>query len=76
MSTVTLTIIEGDAGLDAVGEDLTETVISYSQLDDATTAWLEENGYDAEHPDRWVLVTLGREDPRAVNVIASLEVTV
>ncbi|GIH70364.1 hypothetical protein [Sphaerimonospora thailandensis] len=74
----TLTLIEGDAGRDANGTEINEdeSPISYSQLDDATTTWLAENGYDPEHPDRWVLVTPAGEDPGAVNAVASRSVTV
>lgn len=77
MRTFTLSIIEGDAGPDAVGSELDDAPFKYDKdLDDETTKWLDANGYDPEHPDRWVLVTRGGENPQAVNVIASRDVTV
>lgn len=73
---MTLSIVEGDAGPDAEGDDLAETSISYGDFDEETRIWLERHGFDTEHTDRWVLVTQGTDDPKAVNVIASREVVI
>ncbi len=72
----TLSLIEGDAGLDANGHDLADASISYGDLDDDTTAWLKGNGFDTESPARWVLVTSAGEDPSAANVITSRDITI
>lgn len=72
----TLTVVEGDPGLDANGTALDDAPIGYGDLPDEVTDWLEQHGFTPDHPDRWVLVTPGGQDPDAVNVIASRTITV
>ncbi|GGP87435.1 hypothetical protein [Streptosporangium pseudovulgare] len=74
MTVYTLSIIEGEAGRDAVGTELFSPgcPVHFSQLDPFTLTWLSENGY--EEPNRHVLVTPAGREPAALNVVASREV--
>ncbi|MFI7106970.1 hypothetical protein ACIBK9_11725 [Nonomuraea sp. NPDC050227] len=76
MREYTLSLIEGDAGREAVGDELGDSPVSYAAFDADTISWLDEHGYDVEHPDRWLLVTPAGDDPRAVNVIAQREIVI
>ncbi len=55
MTTYTLAIINGDAGLDVPGDEFGLSPLEGVRLGDDVHAWLEENG--ADEGDRWVLVT-------------------
>lgn len=72
-SCYTLTVVEGEDRGTFTGWDLTddECPIAYVNLSDAVTDWLDAQGFDDRHPDRWVLVTAPGEAPGAVNVVAS-----
>lgn len=74
----TLTIVGGPDYRTSNGVDITsdESPISYGDLDDETTAWLEEHGFSPERPELWVLVTPASEDPAAPNAIAARPVTI
>ncbi|MEV1178477.1 hypothetical protein [Nonomuraea sp. NPDC049784] len=73
---VIVSLINGEDRWTANGEALEDSIVSYSDFDDETVAWLDVYGYGWEHPGRWVLITPAEEDPAAVNVIAQREIAV
>jgi antitoxin (DNA-binding transcriptional repressor) of toxin-antitoxin stability system len=75
--TYTLTIVEGtQPGSNGVDLGSPESPVQYGDLPKDVQTWLDENGFDAENPDIWVLVTPADEDPGAVNVIGSRDITI
>ncbi|MFF5209630.1 hypothetical protein [Streptosporangium sp. NPDC000396] len=76
MTTYILSLVEGDAGQNAIGEDIfsPNSPITYSDLDPGTLMWLAEQGYDPENPNQRILVTPAGQNPGAAHVIASRDV--
>lgn len=76
MTTYTLTVVRGEQPR-SIGHDIGEpdSPIQYMDLPADVHAWLDNQGFGVDNPDVWILVTPADEDPRAVNVIGSRQVT-
>jgi len=67
----TLSIIRGDAGPDAVGDELGSSVLEGLDLGEETWAWLASHGYGRWDDLTWVLVNRpGERVPELINLVA------